>query len=224
MSGTGLAVASSVTSPSKHTKPHPLLLAAGGSGRFGGPKALIDIDGRTLLERWIDALTAVCGRSVVVVLGAHRDRLEPVASAAGASVVYNARWREGLSASVAAGVGVLPTDATGALLALCDQPDITEAHLARLVARWTSDPEAIVAARYAEAPGVPAIWPAALFSELAGLSGDRGAKPLFRRYADRVVAVALPEAAVDIDTPDDLARWRASRATGARQRARRPRS
>ena len=198
-------------SPTTHPEPHPLLLAAGGSGRFGGPKALIEVDGRSLLERWIDVLSTVCGRSVVVVLGAHHDRLEPVATGAGASVVYNAAWRQGLSTSVAAGIGVLPEGAHGALVALCDQPDITERHLAGLVARWLARPDCIVAARYADAPGVPAIWPAALFGELGELSGDRGAKPLFCRHADRVVAVALPEAAVDIDTPDDLARWQRGR-------------
>ena len=52
--------------------------------------------------------------------------------------------------------------------------------------------------------GAPAIFPRTSFRELAELRGDTGARALLRRNADRVVRVAMPSAAVDIDTPEDL--------------------
>jgi molybdenum cofactor cytidylyltransferase len=45
-----------------------------------------------------------------------------------------------------------------------------------------------------------------LFAELAALQGDRGARTVLARYSERVVAVPMPSAALDVDTPDDLGR------------------
>ena len=51
--------------------------------------------------------------------------------------------------------------------------------------------------------GVPALFSNSLFSELINLEGDKGAKNLMRKYQDEVLAIPIPEAAIDIDTPDD---------------------
>ncbi|HEX5865703.1 MAG TPA: nucleotidyltransferase family protein, partial [Casimicrobiaceae bacterium] len=54
--------------------------------------------------------------------------------------------------------------------------------------------------------GVPAIFPRWCFSELAQLRGDNGAKSILDRYRDRLAHVAMPNAALDLDTTEDLAR------------------
>ena len=46
--------------------PDGLVLAGGAGTRFGRPKATVVLDGRTLVERAVDALAARCGRVVVV--------------------------------------------------------------------------------------------------------------------------------------------------------------
>ena len=96
-------------------------------------------------------------------------------------------------------------DARGAPIALADQVAVTADDLRRLVTRWEQRPDRIVAAQYAGTTGVPAIFPVDLFGELAELQGDRGARALLSRYADRVVAVPMPSAAQDVDTPADFA-------------------
>jgi molybdenum cofactor cytidylyltransferase len=55
---------------------------------------------------------------------------------------------------------------------------------------------------------VPAILPRPLFPALRRLTGDRGARDLLNGAGGRidVVGVDMPEAAVDIDTPGDLAK------------------
>ena len=65
--------------------------------------------------------------------------------------------------------------------------------------RWRAQPDRIVAAAYAGAAGVPAIFPRRLFAALAALGGDRGARALIDRAGDDVVRVALPDAAFDVD-------------------------
>jgi molybdenum cofactor cytidylyltransferase len=90
------------------------------------------------------------------------------------------------------------------LLLLADQPLVGSHSLNRLAAAWRRQPRSIVASRYGAVTGVPAIFPRWCFGDLASLRGDQGARILLRRYADHVVRLANPEAAVDIDYPEDL--------------------
>ncbi len=52
--------------------------------------------------------------------------------------------------------------------------------------------------------GVPAVFPRWCFDDLRALRGDQGARVILRRHADHLVRLEHPEAAVDIDTPEDL--------------------
>jgi molybdenum cofactor cytidylyltransferase len=52
---------------------------------------------------------------------------------------------------------------------------------------------------------VPAIFPRLCFSELTELRGDRGARAILERNSYRLVRVSMANAAIDLDTPEDLA-------------------
>ena len=65
---------------------------------------------------------------------------------------------------------------------------------------------ALVAARYDGTPGVPALFDQSLFDELMQLKGDKGARPLFRKYEMQMKTVAFPSGAFDLDTPGDYDR------------------
>jgi molybdenum cofactor cytidylyltransferase len=138
------------------------------------------------------------------VLGANADLLEPLVRAATATVAFNPDHAAGLASSIRVGLALAPFDARGALIALADQVAVTAEDLRNLVARWEQQPDRIVAAQYADTLGVPAIFPADLFRELAELQGDRGARALLLRYPERVLGVPMPAAALDVDTPADL--------------------
>jgi molybdenum cofactor cytidylyltransferase len=84
-----------------------------------------------------------------------------------------------------------------------------------LITAWRRQPRQIIASRYGSVTGVPAIFPRWCFSDLAALRGDQGARVLIRRYADHVVRLAHPEAAVDIDYPEDLLEIAASETHGS---------
>ena len=64
---------------------------------------------------------------------------------------------------------------------------------------------AIVAARYDGRLGVPALFRREIFPLLASLPAASGARQLLRHSGLRVEPFPLPEAAIDIDTPADLA-------------------
>lgn len=181
-----------------------ILLAAGNSSRYGSPKLLVEVDGTPILARVARMAVEVAGReAVVVVLGAHAERLEPLVRDASAAIAFNPNFGEGIASSIRAGVACVPAGTAAAMILLADQVALAAGDLRRLVASWERQPDRIVAAQYGGTTGAPAIFPADLFNELAALQGDRGARALLTRHAARVVAVPLPAAAIDVDTPSD---------------------
>jgi len=183
---------------------HAIVLAAGASTRFGSPKQLVRVAGRPLLHSALARAADVAGSAVSVVLGAHAAELTPLLTHSQALIVINRDWREGIASSIRAGVSRLPPSCNAVLLMLADQAAVTAEDLKRLVSAWRRQPDYIVAARYGMTTGVPAVFPRSVFSDLAALRGDTGARALLQRNPDRVVRVPMASAAIDIDTPEDL--------------------
>ena len=181
-----------------------IVLAAGASTRFGSPKQLVRIAGRPLLHAAVTRAAEIAGSALVVVLGSGAAELAPLLKHSAGTIVINQEWREGLASSIRAGVAKLPGSCAGALLMPADQPSVSVEDLKRLAGTWRRAPLHIAAALYGGAPGLPAIFPRSLFAELARLRGDAGTRALLRRNSDRLVRVAMPSAAIDIDTPEDL--------------------
>jgi molybdenum cofactor cytidylyltransferase len=184
--------------------PHILVLAAGAASRFGSPKQLARIGGETLLQRAVARATEVAGHAVTVVLGANAAAIAPLLRHSPASVVINRHWEEGLASSLRAGVSHLPGSTEAVLVTLADQVAVTGFDLMRLITRWRQQSEWIVAASYDGRTGVPAIFPNHAFGAILELRGDVGAQPLLRRMAERCLRVPMPNAAIDVDTPEDL--------------------
>jgi molybdenum cofactor cytidylyltransferase len=183
---------------------HVIVLAAGASTRFGSPKQLVRLRGQPLLHRAIAAATDLAGRSVIVVLGCHAAELTGLLRHSSATIVINRDWRDGMASSIRTGVARLPASCGAALLMLADQPAVSGDDLRRLTVAWRREPECMAAAFYDTVLGPPAIFPRAAFRDLSLLHGDTGARALLRGASGKIVRVAMPSAAIDIDTPEDL--------------------
>ena len=185
---------------------HVVLLAAGSASRFGSPKLLADVHGQPMLICVLDALLAVAREDrIVVVLGADADRLAPLVRERTVNVVINHEHAAGMASSIRAGVAHVPDTCPGVLIALADQVAVTPGDLRRLVAAWREQPGRIAAAGHGDVTGVPAIFPKARLEQLAQLKGDRGARELLRCEAGQLIIVPMSTAAIDVDTPEDLA-------------------
>jgi CTP:molybdopterin cytidylyltransferase MocA len=200
-------------------RPWVVLLAAGGSRRFGAPKQLARIGGESLLRRAARVALAAAPAGCVVVLGARASRLARELEGLPIRAVVNRRWQSGLGGSLAVGIAALPADARAALVLLADQVAVGPADLQLLCAAWRAAPTAIIAARCGRIIGPPAIFPRRYFPELHRLRGDQGARDLLRDGTRRVVALELAAASADIDRPRDLPRVRRER---SRARTRQP--
>lgn len=183
---------------------YSVVLAAGGSSRFGSPKQLVRVAGRPLMHTAVTRASEVTGNAVIVVLGSNAAEFAPLLRHSPGTVVVNHEWREGLGSSIRAGVARLPPTCNGVMLVLADQAAVTADDLRRLAGSWRKQPLYIAAALYSGTVGAPAIFPRGTLRELAGLRGDEGARTLLRRNADRLVRVPMPSAAIDVDTPEDL--------------------
>jgi len=184
---------------------HVLVLAAGASSRLGQPKQLVVLGGQPALHLTVSNAVAIAGHAVTVVIGAHARTLTHLLAHSPASVIVNRHWQEGLGASIRFGMAALPPACSAVMILLGDQVAVTAEDLRRLNNAWKEQEETIAAATYDGHVGVPAIFPRLCFAELSELKGDRGARLILERHHFRLVRVPMPNAAVDLDTPEDLA-------------------
>jgi CTP:molybdopterin cytidylyltransferase MocA len=183
------------------------ILAAGASRRLGQPKQLIELAGKPLIRHVVDQLTAANLGPIAVVVGSNAERTFAALSGSDVVRLDNDEWQEGIAASIRIAAAWAERERCDALLlATCDQPRLDPSHARALYERFERTGE-VTASSYAAATGVPAIFPASWFARLRELKGDRGAGQFLRRDPT-VQAVAWPEGAHDIDTPEDLEAFR----------------
>lgn len=183
-----------------------ILLAAGGSQRLGSPKQLVaDAEGRSLVRRAAETALASACRPVVVVLGASAEAVEAEIAGLPVTVAVNTEWQTGLASSLKVGLNALEkTDMLDAVVVmLCDQPQVTSALLDVLITAHADIGHAIAACEYGGALGVPALFGHTLFSALASLTGDEGARRVIKNHAGPMTRIPFPEGTFDIDTPRD---------------------
>jgi molybdenum cofactor cytidylyltransferase len=145
---------------------------------------------------------------VIAVIPLARERLRAALEAAGCEVIETDRTLGGMGASIAAGVEA-SAHAIGWIVALGDMPLVAPETVAAV--RAAVEAGALVAAPYDAQGrrGHPVGFSAALRAELLALDGDRGARTILERHSGAIARIASddPGIFVDIDTPEDLARF-----------------
>ena len=180
-----------------------VVLAAGGSTRFGSPKQLAELRGRPLLDCVVDTVRAVPAvNPILVVLGAHAEQIRAAVDLDDLQVVVADGWQEGISASLRAGVAAAG-DADAIVVVLGDQPLITPQVIASVVERLDGAAPA-ARATFDGAPGHPVLIKRSLFAELGRLRGDSGAKELLEGHGVTTVECGHLANGHDVDTPADL--------------------
>lgn len=183
---------------------YAIILAAGESSRFGSPKQLADWQENNLLQHAINITKSLFDKNIIVVLGANAELIQSSLNESEITIKTNNEWQSGISSSIRAGIKALPEDTEAVMILLCDQPLLKESSLKKLIDLWLQRSKSIVASKYQDTSGVPAIFPAAFFSQLESLQGDKGAKQLLMSMKEQVLTISVPEASIDIDTQNDF--------------------
>jgi molybdenum cofactor guanylyltransferase len=187
------------------------ILAGGASRRMGAPKALVVADGTPLGARVAAALRAGGADRVVLVGG------DPAWGVELDLPVVADRW-PGLGPLGALGTALLDgaDDAGAVVVAACDQPSLTGATVAALLAVLDGTDPSPVAAAPRTPDGrrhpFPSAWRPAAGPVIADLvtAGVRRADAAFAAVATEDVPVPGDDV-IDVDAPADVARWQQER-------------
>lgn len=183
-----------------------LLLAAGAGTRMGVPKGLLrTADGTPWVTRAVAALAAGGCAPILAVTGAQAEHVQALVPTL-AKIVVATDWREGMGASLRAGLRVLqqraPT-AVAVIITLVDTPGVTPETVARLLR--LAGPGVLARAGYDGVPGHPVLigrehWAGVIESAI----GDAGARGYLAGRDVVLVESADVGSGEDVDTPEEL--------------------
>jgi molybdenum cofactor cytidylyltransferase len=191
--------------------PSLLLLAAGRSRRLGRAKGAAAPAGEPLVRRQLRVARAAGLRGGCVIVGAAAARVTRHLHGAGLPRAYTPspapHWREGLAGSLRDGLRALPRGWKAALILLVDQVAVSPADLRRLLRAAHRGGRWHLAAAQDPASGrlqAPVILPRSHAAAARALRGDAGLGGWLRALpAGQAVAVPMPAAVPDLDTPAD---------------------
>lgn len=181
-----------------------VILAAGAATRFGSAKQLVNIEEKIMLQHIIDSCSQLNSVDLYLVLGANTEEIQTRVKIDKTKIIDNAEWQEGIGSSIRLATSKLQDSYDGILFLAGDQPFISNGQLDQLINKWRESPDKICAAQYLDTVGIPAIFPRNTYSRLILLEGDVGAKKLLLENVENTQLLEIPEAAVDIDRPEDL--------------------
>lgn len=194
------------------SRPAVIVLAAGAGSRFGasGHKLTQRLGASTVLGATLRH--AISSHLPVVVVTTEETAEAARRYVASRDVVVVPAMGTpglplGMGYSISAGVTARP-DATGWLVLPGDMPLVQTATLHAVAKQLEHHP--VVYAQHRGRRGHPVGFAAELYSELATLTGDEGAKRLVARYPAHGVEVNDPGVLVDVDTEADLEKVRQS--------------
>lgn len=172
-----------------------IILAAGSSSRMGQSKQLLPWGNEILLTHAIKTAMGSRAGHVYVVLGSneyqHRRAIEKLP----VTIVNNPSWEKGMGSSIKAGLNAA-RNSDAVLIMVCDMPFVTSQHLNNLIE--AKGP--IVASKYLDTIGVPALFRKEIFDELMGISDSEGARKIIANHKSEIIPL---ESGIDLDTPED---------------------
>jgi molybdenum cofactor cytidylyltransferase len=176
-----------------------VVMAAGNAKRFGNNKLAVQLEGRSLIQRTLDAVPASMLSHVVVV--SQYPAIIHWAAEYHFSPVLNEHPDRGISFTIYLGLRLL-SNYDAVIFMVADQPLLRRESIAALIRLWQQNPDRIAALSHGGVRGNPCIFPACFFPELMNLTEDHGGNTVIRAHEDRLLLreVQAPEL-TDVDTP-----------------------
>lgn len=185
-----------------------LVLAAGKSTRMNSTKQLEKIGNSFLLEIVLNKIKTLFDKEdIYCVLGANFNKIKNKISNNNISIIFNEDYNNGLSSSIKSGLNYVKNankNYRGIFIILGDQPAIDNGYFKEMISLFYQYKNKIVASKYKEKVGVPAIFPSIYFDDLEKIEGDKGAKEYLNNKKNNVIFPEIIPNLVDIDTQEDL--------------------
>jgi len=184
-----------------------IILAAGGSTRFGQPKQELMWRGKSFLENVIGAATQAELMKVCLIYSnnAYSQSITNYINPNFFSLI-NQTWQLGQSTSIRMGLQSLPANTGGVIFLLCDQPQIPSQLIRDLVQRHAETHAPIIAPFVGGRRANPVLFDRCTFPDLMALEGDIGGRALFAKYPIEYIPWNDENILLDVDTPEDYSR------------------
>ena len=188
-----------------------MVLAAGAGLRMGyRPKCLLQLNGRSLIDRQLEAVVQAGLASVLVVLGHHAERIQQEAALQqwGVRWVVNPDPDVGHVSSLHTGLQALPPDLDAVMVLLADQPmvDVTAIHA--LMHAYATRPEGtqMVQPTVQNLPGNPVVFSSAVVLQILAGGIQMGARQWQQLHPEKTYRWKTPDARyrLDVDSEQDL--------------------
>jgi molybdenum cofactor cytidylyltransferase len=186
-----------------------IVVAAGRSRRMGCCKQLLDLGGKPVIVRCLEALLAGGVADIVVVVGLQGGEVAVAVAPYPVRVAVTANPDGDMASSILTGRADLAADTDGVIVALGDCPLVRPATIARLGAEHRLSPESILLPCHEGRKGHPVLLPLACLDEL---SAGGTLRDVVRCRPQRVKYCPVDDPGIleDMDTPEDYQRIRAS--------------
>ena len=173
---------------------------------MGAPKALLELDGETFLDRLIAVFQPHCA-PVLVVLGYDAGTIRSGIRRAGdVRFVLNPNPERGQLSSLQCGMKEVPEEADGVIFTPVDYPRVRPATVAALVEAFLTAPDkpAVVAPACQGRRGHPVCVARRLIPDFLALAEDSQARVVIHRNVDRTRCVEVDDPGIlrDIDDPE----------------------
>lgn len=192
-----------------------VVAAAGFSRRMGRFKPLLPWGRSTVIESTADALSRGGASPVLVVVGHRGSEIAECLAGAKAGAVFNPDYASnGMLRSFQVGVATLIGEhgpVQGTLLALGDQPHISDGVVRRIIGCAAESAGSIVVPSHNRRRGHPLFLPRRLFPEMLKMTEGQSLRDLLNGHAEEIVYVDVMDDSVrrDMDQPAEYEALRA---------------
>ena len=184
-----------------------MIPCSGSSTRMGTSKAMLDVEGRTFLERVIHAHRAGGCSRVLVALPTQDGPVAAMAEEAGAEVVLNPSPEDGPIGSLRASLRALDDAVEGVCFCPVDHPLIHEDTVQNLIDVFRRSQARLVVPTFNGERGHPVLFGRVLFDELLNDALPEGARTVVHRHREDIASVPVDDKGTVTDI-DDMEAYR----------------
>jgi len=184
-----------------------VVLAAGGSSRFGKPKQLLLWKGQPLIRHVVLAALQSGLSPVIVVIGAAADEVRAAISDLTVRIANNQEWVQGISGSIKSGITCLPKELGAVVFLQADQPQVSPLMITKLIEIHQQTLAPIVVPQIDGQRANPVLFDVNTFPALQALEGDVGGRALFSKFPVQWVDWHDQKLLMDIDSPEDYQKF-----------------
>ncbi|MBU8916577.1 nucleotidyltransferase family protein [Bacillus sp. FJAT-29953] len=187
-----------------------VVLAAGTSSRMGDFKPLLPIQGIPMLELVLRNVLSFPFENVMAIIGHNENKIKDAIHIPDQRFewVSNINFHEGLSSSIKTAVQQCNDETCGLMVFLGDQPLLKKSTIQQMIQTILEtnaiQSKYIIQPIYNSIPGHPVYISSQLFPYVGEISGDQGAKAIFK-FADKHFQIPIDDEGtiLDADTYED---------------------